>query len=116
MSVFAALGAAATIIQFIKYSIKLSNESIMIYKGRHQFSDLLSITRSFNEENQSFIENSLQILTRERSFSWESQSNASRPRMNSWSLSLGSQWSRIRRVKGILSGVLPRQGGKKKIF
>jgi hypothetical protein len=36
--------------------------------------------------------------------------------MNSWSLSLGSQWSRIRRVKGILSGELPRQGGKKKIF
>lgn len=56
MSVFDALGAAAAIIQFIECGIDLSNKTIAIYKGRHQFSDLLSMTQSFEKENQRFIE------------------------------------------------------------
>jgi hypothetical protein len=57
MSVFDALGAAATIIQFIGYGVKLSNKTIAIYRGRHQFADLLSMTQSFEGQNQMFMEN-----------------------------------------------------------
>ena len=56
MSVFDALGAAAAIAQFIGYGIKLSNKAIAIYGGRHQFSDLLSATQSFGEQNQKFMD------------------------------------------------------------
>ena len=56
MSVFDVLGAAATIVQFIEIGIKVTNKTIDIYNGQHQFSELLSLTQDFDEENQNFMQ------------------------------------------------------------
>lgn len=57
MSVFDALGAVAAIAQFIEIGIKLTNKTIEIYNGQHQFSELLSLTQNFERENQEFMRN-----------------------------------------------------------
>jgi len=57
MSVFDALGAAATILQFIEYGIKFGNKVVVAYKGRSELAELRQLIRDHQQKNESFKEN-----------------------------------------------------------
>lgn len=53
MSVFDALGAAATILQFIEYGIKFGNKVVVAYKGRSELAELRQLIRDYQQKNES---------------------------------------------------------------
>jgi hypothetical protein len=59
MSVFDALGAAATIIQFVEYSIKFGNKVVAVYKNRSDLAELYQLTSDFQRANKKFKESLL---------------------------------------------------------
>jgi hypothetical protein len=56
MSVFDALGAAATILQFVDYGIKFGNKVVAVYKNRSDLAELHKLTRDFQQANETFKE------------------------------------------------------------
>ena len=54
MSVFDALGAVATILQFIKYGIKFANKVVVAYKSRSELAELRQLIRDYQQKNGSF--------------------------------------------------------------
>ena len=57
MSVFDALGAAATILQFIECGIKFGNKVVVAYKGCSELAELRQLIRDYQHKNESFKEN-----------------------------------------------------------
>ena len=57
MSVFDALGAAATILQFVEYGIKFGNKVLDVYKSRSELAELCQATRDYQQQNEAFKEN-----------------------------------------------------------
>jgi hypothetical protein len=56
MSVFDALGAAATILQFVEYGIKFGNRVVAVYKNRSDLAELHQMTLEFQQTNKAFRE------------------------------------------------------------
>jgi hypothetical protein len=56
MSVFDALGAAATILQFVEYGIKFGNKVVAVYKNRSDLAELHQLTSEFQRANEAFKE------------------------------------------------------------
>lgn len=57
MSVFDALGAAATILQFVEYGVKFGSKVVAVYKNRSELAELQQLTQGFQQENRAFKEN-----------------------------------------------------------
>ena len=57
MSVFDALGAAATILQFVEYGIKFGNKVLDVYKSRSELAELDQAIRDYQQQNEAFKDN-----------------------------------------------------------
>lgn len=57
MSVFDALGAAATILQFVEYGIKFGNKVLDVYKSRSELAELGQAIRDYHQQNEAFRDN-----------------------------------------------------------